>query len=113
MEYIAWPREAILALHHGEQLLPEIVRDYGEVFADVTGLPPDRELEFEITLMPGAQPISKSPYQMAPTELKELKSQLDELLEKGFIRRSVSPWGAPVLLAKKKDGSRRIVHRLP
>ena len=58
--------------------------------------------------MPGAHPISKSPYHMAPTELKELKSQLDELLKNGFIRRSVSPWGAPVLLAKKTDGSRRL-----
>ena len=101
-------REAILALHQGESSLPEVAREFGEFFADITGLPPDRVLEFEITLLPGAQPISRAPYQMAPTELKELKSQLNELLERCFIRPSISPWGAPVLLAKKKDGTRRL-----
>ena len=107
VEYRAWPREAILALHQGEQILHEVARENVDVFDDVTGLPPDRILEFEITLMPGAQPISRTPYQMTPTELKELKSELDEPLEKVFIKPSVSPWGAPVLLAKK-DGSRRL-----
>ena len=79
VEFRAWPREAILALHQGESSLPEVAREFGEVFADITGLPPDRVLEFEITLMLGAQPISREPYQMALTELRELKSQLDEL----------------------------------
>nr|GEY74195.1 putative reverse transcriptase domain-containing protein [Tanacetum cinerariifolium] len=72
------------------------------------GLPPEREVEFTIELISGAQPISKAPYRMAPVELKELKDQLQELLERGFIRPSVSPWGAPVLFVKKKDGSIRL-----
>nr|GFD62583.1 putative reverse transcriptase domain-containing protein [Tanacetum cinerariifolium] len=58
-----------------------------------------------IELIPGAEPISKAPYRMTPVELKELKDQLKELSERGFIRPSVSPWGAPVLFVKKKDGS--------
>ncbi|GJZ35906.1 putative reverse transcriptase domain-containing protein [Tanacetum coccineum] len=65
-------------------------------------------VEFNIELIPGAEPISKAPYRMAPIELKELKDQLQELLERGFIRPSVSPWGAPVLFVKKKDGSMRL-----
>jgi hypothetical protein len=71
-------------------------------------LPPDREIEFTIELMPGTQPIHKAPYRMAPTELKELKEQLQDLLDRGFIQPSVSPWGAPVLFVKKKDGSMRL-----
>ncbi|GJX82940.1 putative reverse transcriptase domain-containing protein [Tanacetum coccineum] len=74
------------------------------------GLPPEREVEFTIKLIPSAQPISKAPYKMAPVELKELKDQLQELLElleRGFIRPSVSPWGAPVLFLNK-DGSMRL-----
>ena len=65
-------------------------------------------MEFTIDLEPGASPISKAPYRMAPVELAELKKQIEELLEKGFIRPSVSPWGAPVLFVKKKDGSMRL-----
>ncbi|GJV26200.1 putative reverse transcriptase domain-containing protein [Tanacetum coccineum] len=77
-----------------------------EIFPnELPGLPPEREVEFTIELIPGTQPISKAPYRMAPVELKELKDQLQELLERGFIRPSVSPWGAPVLFVKKKDGS--------
>jgi hypothetical protein len=80
--------------------------DYPGVFAEVvTGLPPDHEIEFTIDLIPGTQPIHKAPYRMAPTELKELKKQLQELLDRGFICPSVSPWGAPVLFVKKKDGT--------
>ena len=67
-----------------------------------------REVDFEIETIPGAAPISIAPYRMAPSELKELKKQLEELLEKGFIRPSTSPWGAPVLFVKKKDGSMRL-----
>nr|GEV92487.1 reverse transcriptase [Tanacetum cinerariifolium] len=67
-----------------------------------------RPVEFTIELIPGAQPISKAPYRMAPVELKKLKDQLQELLERGFIRPSVSPWGAPVLFVKKNDGSMRL-----
>nr|GFC40182.1 putative reverse transcriptase domain-containing protein [Tanacetum cinerariifolium] len=72
------------------------------------GIPPVREVEFNIELIPGAEPISKAPYRMAPVELKELKDQLQELLEQGFIRPSVSPLGAPVLFVTKKDGSIRL-----
>ncbi|KAJ0832489.1 putative nucleotidyltransferase, Ribonuclease H [Helianthus annuus] len=86
-----------------------IVRDFSDVFPEeLPGIPPEREVEFTIDLIPGAEPISKAPYRMAPLELKELKEQLQELLELGFIRPSVSPWGAPVLFVKKKDGSMRL-----
>ncbi|KAL0543893.1 hypothetical protein IC582_018998 [Cucumis melo] len=86
-----------------------VVRDYLDVFPDeLPGLPPHREVEFAIELEPGTVPISRAPYRMAPAELKELKVQLQELLDKGFIRPSVSPWGAPVLFVKKKDGSMRL-----
>ena len=75
---------------------------------DLSGTPPSRDVDFAIKLEPGTGPISKAPYRMAPAELKELKVQLQELLDKGFIRPSVSPWGAPVLFVKKKDGSMRL-----
>ncbi|XP_076913920.1 uncharacterized protein LOC143572733 [Bidens hawaiensis] len=75
-----------------------VICEYPDVFQkELPGLPPDREVEFTIDLIPGAEPISKVPYRMAPLELKELKEQLQELLNLGFIRPSVSPWGAPVL----------------
>ncbi|KAL0534799.1 hypothetical protein IC582_029093 [Cucumis melo] len=86
-----------------------VVRDYPDVFPEeLPGLPPHREVEFAIELEPGTVPISRAPYRMAPAELKELKVQLQELLDKGFIRPSVSPWGAPVLFVKKKDGWMRL-----
>ncbi|KAL0544951.1 hypothetical protein IC582_020081 [Cucumis melo] len=86
-----------------------VVRDYPDVFPEeLPGLPPHREVEFAIELEPGTVPISRAPYRMAPAELKELKVQLQELLDKGFIRPSMSPWGAPVLFVKKKDGSMRL-----
>ncbi|KAL8155190.1 hypothetical protein AgCh_000534 [Apium graveolens] len=86
-----------------------IVRNYPDVFPDeLPGLPPDREIEFTIDLAPGMEPVSKAPYRMAPVEMKELAAQLQELLEKGVIRPSVSSWGTPVLFVKKKDGSMRL-----
>nr|GEW03599.1 putative reverse transcriptase domain-containing protein [Tanacetum cinerariifolium] len=86
-----------------------IVSEFPDVFPDeLLGIPLVCEVEFSIELIPGAEPISKAPYHMAPIELKELKDQLQELLERGFIRPSVSPWGAPVLFVKKKDGSMRL-----
>ncbi|KAL0539843.1 hypothetical protein IC582_024064 [Cucumis melo] len=86
-----------------------VVKDYPDVFPEeLPGLPPHREVEFAIELEPGMVSISRAPYRMAPAELKELKVQLQELLDKGFIRPSVSPWGAPVLFVKKKDGSMRL-----
>ncbi|GJW41652.1 putative reverse transcriptase domain-containing protein [Tanacetum coccineum] len=72
------------------------------------GLPPPRQVEFRIDLVPGATPVARAPYRLAPSEMKELSVQLQELLEKGFIRPSSSPWGAPVLFVKKKDGSFRM-----
>ncbi|TYK07646.1 DNA/RNA polymerases superfamily protein [Cucumis melo var. makuwa] len=86
-----------------------VVRDYPDVFPEeLPGLPPHREIEFAIELEPDTVPISRAPYRMTPAELKELKVQLQELLDKGFIRPSVSPWGAQVLFVKKKDGSMRL-----
>ncbi|KAL0536865.1 hypothetical protein IC582_025828 [Cucumis melo] len=83
-----------------------VVRDYSDVFPEeLPGLPPHKDIEFSIKLEPGTVPISRAPYRMAPAELKELKVQLQELLDKGFLRPSVSSWGAPVLFVKKKDGS--------
>ncbi|KAL8105647.1 hypothetical protein AgCh_029446 [Apium graveolens] len=86
-----------------------IVNEFPDVFPEeLLGLPPDREIEFAIDLAPGTEPVSKAPYRMAPVEMKELAKQLQELLEKGVIKPSVSPWGAPVLFVKKKDGSMRL-----
>ena len=85
------------------------VSNFPDVFPEeLPGLPPHREIEFAIDVVPSATPASITPYRMAPLELKELKLQLQELLEKGFIRPSVSPWGAPVLFVKKKDGTLRL-----
>ncbi|GKF30373.1 hypothetical protein Tco_0100171 [Tanacetum coccineum] len=72
---------------------------------DLPGLPPARLVEFQIDLIPGAAPVARAPYRLAPSELKELSKQLQELSDKGFIRPSSSPWGAPVLFVNKKDGS--------
>ncbi|KAL2240185.1 UNVERIFIED_CONTAM: Retrovirus-related Pol polyprotein from transposon [Sesamum indicum] len=89
-----------------------VVREFPDVFPDeLPGLPPHREVDIEIDTIPGAAPISIAPYRMAPLELKELKKQLEELLDKGFIRPSISPWGAPVLFVKKKDESMRLCYR--
>ena len=79
-----------------------VVREFPD---DIARLPSDREVEFTIDLIPGTKPISNPPYRMAPAELRELKAQLEELLSKGFIWPSISPWGAPILFVKKKDGS--------
>lgn len=86
----------------------DIVAEYSDVFSEIKGLPPNREVEFSIELIPGVAPIARAPYRMAPTELRELKVQIQGLLEQGFIRQSTSPWGAPVLFVKKKDGSLRL-----
>ncbi|GJR92213.1 putative reverse transcriptase domain-containing protein [Tanacetum coccineum] len=95
----------------GEKRLEDvpIVRDFPEVFPkDLPGLPPTRQVEFQIDLMPGAAPVARAPYRLAPSEMKELSEQLQELSDKGFIRPSSSPWGALVLFVKKKDGSFRM-----
>ncbi|XP_057808403.1 uncharacterized protein LOC131022873 [Salvia miltiorrhiza] len=86
-----------------------VVREFQDVFPEkLPGLPPNRQIELANDLEPGSAPISKTPYRMAPKELEELKIQLQELLDLGFIRPSVSPWGAPVLFVKKKDGTMRM-----
>ncbi|GKD71983.1 putative reverse transcriptase domain-containing protein [Tanacetum coccineum] len=85
------------------------VQDFLEVFLeDLPGIPPVRQVEFQIDLAPGAAPVARVPYRLAPSEMKELSDQLQELSEKGFIRPSSSPWGAPVLFVKKKNGSFRM-----
>ncbi|GKC86076.1 putative reverse transcriptase domain-containing protein, partial [Tanacetum coccineum] len=91
----------------GEKRLKDIpiVRDFPEVFPEyLLGLPPTRQVEFQIDLMSGAAPIARAPYRLAPSKMKELSKQLQELSNKGFIRPSSSPWGASVLFVKKKDG---------
>jgi hypothetical protein len=86
-----------------------MVGEYPDVFPDeLPGMPPDRDIEFAIELQPGTAPISKRPYRMPPAELAELKKQLQELLDKGFIRPSTSPWGCLALFVKKKDESLRL-----
>ncbi|GJW96856.1 putative reverse transcriptase domain-containing protein [Tanacetum coccineum] len=86
-----------------------VVRDFLEVFPDdLSRLPPIREIEFRIELTPGATPVAKFPYRLAPSELEELSGQLKELQDKGFIRPNSSPWGVSVLFVKKKDGSFRM-----
>ncbi|GKB99171.1 putative reverse transcriptase domain-containing protein, partial [Tanacetum coccineum] len=86
-----------------------IVREFTEVFPkDLPGLPPARQVEFRIDLVLDAAPVARAPYQLAPAEMQELSTQLQELSNRGFIRPSSSPWGAPVLFVKKKDGSFRM-----
>ncbi|GJZ48350.1 putative reverse transcriptase domain-containing protein [Tanacetum coccineum] len=86
-----------------------IVRDFEDVSSDdLSGLPPERQVEFRIDLIPVVTPVAKSLYRIAPSEMQELSEQLQELQDKGFIRPSHSPWGAPVLFVKKKDGSFRM-----
>ena len=76
--------------------------------SEILGMPPPRAVDFHIDLVPGAEPVSRAPYRMTTHELSELKTQLEELLEKGHIRSSVSRWGAPVIFIKKKDKSLRL-----
>ncbi|GKF93258.1 hypothetical protein Tco_0279977 [Tanacetum coccineum] len=86
-----------------------VVRNFSKVFPDdLSGLPPSREIEICIDLIPGAMPVVKSPYRLAPSKMDELSSQLRELQDKSFIRPSSSRWGAPVLFVKKKYGSFRM-----
>ncbi|GJT21788.1 putative reverse transcriptase domain-containing protein [Tanacetum coccineum] len=92
---------------HLEDVL--VIRDFPEVFPDdLPGLPPHRQVEFKIDLVSGATHVARAPYRLASSKMKELSKQLQELSEKGFIRPSSSPWGAPVLFMKKKDGTFRM-----
>ncbi|GKG11990.1 hypothetical protein Tco_0346227, partial [Tanacetum coccineum] len=86
-----------------------VICDFPKVFPEeLPGLPPPRQVEFQIDLVPGTAPVARAPYRLAPSKMKELSVQLQELLEKGFIHPSLSPWGALVLFVKKKDGSSRM-----
>jgi hypothetical protein len=104
---------AILALNEkgvakGLEHLP-VMREFADIFLEeLPGMLPKRELEFTIDLKPGTKMIAKKPYRMSTPELQELKMQLKELLDLGLIRPSVSPWGAPVIFIRKKDGSWRL-----
>ena len=88
--------------------IPMVCRFLDVFLEELLGLPPTRKMEFNIDLVSDIRPISRAPYRMALTELNELKAQLHELLDKGFIRPSVSLWGTPVLFVKKKDGTMRL-----
>jgi len=85
-----------------------VLHEFTDVFQEVPGLPPKRDIDFSIELVPESLPISKTPYRMGTPKLKELQIQLEELLKKGYIRPSVSPWGALVLFVRKKDGTLRL-----
>jgi hypothetical protein len=86
-----------------------VVFEFPDVFSDdLPGMPPNRDIEFSIDLLPGTAPIAKRPYRTAPVEHEEVKKTVDELLAKGYIRRSFSPWAFPILLVEKKDGAKRM-----
>ena len=105
--HLVWVKDSILE-NPSLQSVP-VVCEFPEVFPkDLLGVPPEREIDFGIDLLPDTQPISIPPYRMAPADLKELKELLKDLLDKGFIRPSISPWGAPILFAEKKNGSLRM-----
>ncbi|GJZ67602.1 putative reverse transcriptase domain-containing protein [Tanacetum coccineum] len=102
---IPWEMKILLLVHgDGSNRGSRMSANY----LDLPGLPPTRQVEFQIDLIPGAAPVARAPYRLAPSEMKELSEQLKELSDKGFIRPSSSPWGAPVLFVKKKDGSFRM-----
>jgi hypothetical protein len=87
----------------------KVVSEFPDVFPkDLPGMPPERKVEFAIELLSGTAPISKRAYRVSGPELVELKKQIDELSEKGYIRPSTLPWAAPVLFVEKKDGTRRM-----
>ena len=85
-----------------------VLKEYEDVFEDLSGLPPKRDIEFSIDLMPRASLVSKTPHITSTLELKDLQMQLEELLKKWYIRPSVSPWGAPMVFVKKKYGTLRL-----
>ena len=108
----------LCAIEMTEQKEPDLIeiqvlREFPNVFQEVPGLPPDREIEFIIDLVLGTAPISMIPYRVAPAELAELKTQLQELLDKGLIQPSASPWGAPNTFCEKEGWEFKTVYRLP
>jgi hypothetical protein len=102
----------VLKTIEGDKPSPDdhpILREYRDVFSEeVPGLPPRRDIDLSIELAPGVVPVSRTPYWMSAPELVELKMQLKEMMDKGYIQPSVSLWGAPVLFVKKKDGTLRL-----
>ena len=109
-QLIGWLVSLTLEDEAGQGLsLPRVACEFEDVFPDeLPRLPPQRDVDFVIELHPGTSPISMTPHRMTPVELQELKVQIQGLLDKGFIRSSTSPWGAPVLFAKKKDKTLRL-----
>ncbi|KAI3751987.1 hypothetical protein L2E82_23084 [Cichorium intybus] len=103
---------AYMSLAKSDQMGKEnvkIVNEFPDVFPEeLPGLQPDRQIEFAIELVPGATSVARAPYRLAPSEMEELRKQLEELMDRGFIKPSSSPWGAPILFVKKKDGSMRM-----
>ncbi|GKF73900.1 hypothetical protein Tco_0220232, partial [Tanacetum coccineum] len=111
MDWLSRYDAAILCGEKKERRLEDVsvIRDIPEVFPkELPGPPPPKQVKFRIDLIPGVAPVARTPYRLAPSEIKELSKQLQELLKKGFIRPSSSPWGASVLFVKKKDGSFRM-----
>jgi hypothetical protein len=118
MEYVAenldtdkaaFNRVVLNQLDAASTMYIRTVSEFPDVFPEeLPGIPPDREIEFVIELVPGTAPIFRRPYRMAANQLAELKEQLQELLDKGYIRPSASPWGAPVIFVPKKDGTLRM-----
>ena len=105
--HLVWVKDSSLETPTLESV--PVVSEFLEVFSeDLPRVSPEREIDIGIDLLPDTQPISIPPYRMALAELKKLKEQLKDLLDKGFIRPSISPWGAPVLFVRKKDGSLRM-----
>ena len=104
-QLVGWLTSLTLEGEVGSDLdLPQVVCEYEDVFPDeLPGLPPQKDVDFSIELHPATSPISMTLHRMALVELQELRVQIQELLDKGFIRPSTSPWGAPVLFEKKKD----------
>ncbi|GJY92612.1 putative reverse transcriptase domain-containing protein [Tanacetum coccineum] len=101
--------EKVIHIPIDDETLIIRVRELPKVFPeDLLSLPPIRQVEFQIDLIPGAAPVARAPYRLAPSEMQELSDQLQELADRGFIRPSTSPWGAPVLFFKKKDESFRM-----
>jgi hypothetical protein len=109
MDKVASNRIILNHLDVASTLDIRIVSEYSDVFLEeLSGMPPDREIEFVIELVPSTAPIFKTPYRMAANQLVELKEQLQELLNKGYIHPSASPWGATVIFVPKKDGTQRM-----
>jgi hypothetical protein len=106
MDKVASNRIVLNHLDAASTLYIRTISEYPDVFPkELLGMPPDREIEFIIELVPGTTPIFKIPYRMVANQLVKLKEQLQELLDKGYIRPSASPWGAPVIFVPKKDGT--------